>query len=193
MGSARISQSNSGNGECSDSGEEEAAHNLPPLRRDVAENVDLDSVPDVIQWFLDFDQRVAIIKHPNVEEVFQWKQQQSRAAGEAVFDFKQAQDRLAIGIIQALAENSSQRALHSWISQLLNALDSASKANEAAAEAYKLDLSSGGSVVREAEKIPSARGRRDFLINCWLEALCTAEARVLGWLYKEFYGRPFAP
>ena len=167
--------------------------NSPSLRRDVAGNVDLDSVPDVIQWFLDFDQRVAIIKHPNVEEVFQWKQQQSRATGEAVFDFKQAQDRLAIGIIQALAENDSERALHSWISQLLNALDSAAKANEAAAEAYKLDLGSGGSIVKEAEKIPSARGRQDFLINCWLEALCTSEARVLGWLYKEFYGRPFAP
>jgi hypothetical protein len=163
------------------------------LQRDAQGNVDIDSVPDVIQWFLDFDQRVAIIKHRNVEEVFQWKQQDSRTAGETVFDFKQAEDRLAIGIIQALAEHHSERALHSWISQLLNALDSASKATESAAEAYQLDLNSGGSVVKEAEKIPSARGRRDFLINCWLETLCTAEARVLGWLYKEFYGRAFAP
>src|SRR5882724_3239990 len=193
MRSAGISQSNSENGHSSEVGKEEGAVNLPSLRRDVAGNVDLDSVPDVIQWFLDFDQRVAIIKHPNVEEVFQWKQQQSRATGEAVFDFKQAQDRLAIGIIQALAENDSERALHSWISQLLNALDSASKANEATAETYKLDLNNGGSVVKEAEKIPSSRGRRDFLINCWLETLCTAEARVLGWLYKEFYGKAFAP
>lgn len=193
MGNAGISQSNPENGESEGVGKEEAALNLPPLQRDAGGNVNLDSVPDVIQWFLDFDQRVAIIKHRNVEEVFQWKQQQSRVMGEAVFDFKQAQDRLAIGIIQALAENNSERALHSWISQLLNALDSASKANEASAEAYKLDLAGGGSVVKEAEKIPSARGRRDFLINCWLETLCTAEARVLGWLYKEFYGRAFAP
>ena len=150
-------------------------------------------MPDVIQWFLDFDQRVAIVKHPNVEEVFHWKQENSRSQGEVVFDFKQAQDRLAIGIIQALAENNTERALHSWISQLLNALDSASKANEATAETYQLDLGGGGSVVKEAEKIPSARGRRDFLINCWVETLCTAEARVLGWLYKEFYGKAFAP
>jgi predicted enzyme related to lactoylglutathione lyase len=172
---------------------EEAPLNLPPLQRDAHGNVDLDSVPDVIQWFLDFDNRVAIIKHPNVEQVFQWKQEQSRNAGEQVFAFNRAEDRLAIGIIQALAENSTERALHSWISQLLNALDAASKANEAAAEAYKLDLAGGGSVVKEAEKIPSARGRRDFLINCWIETLCTAEARVLGWLYKELYGRAFAP
>jgi hypothetical protein len=174
-------------------GNGDAAPTLPPLQRDGSGNVDPDSVPDVIQWFLDFDQRVAIIKHPNVEEVFHWKQEQGRKAGEQVFDFRRAEDRLAIGIIQALAENSTERALHSWISQLLNALDSASKANEAAANAYRLDLQGGGSIVKEAEKIPSARGRNEFLINCWVETLCTAEARVLGWLYKEFYGRPFAP
>lgn len=186
MDSTRSSQSVSDNSE-------EAPLNLPPLKRDAGGNVDLDSVPDVIQWFLDFDQRVAIIKHPNVEQVFQWKQEQSRNAGENVFAFNRAEDRLAIGIIQALAENSTERTLHSWISQLLNALDVASKANEATAEAYKLDLAGGGSVVKEADKIPSHRGRRDFLINCWIETLCTAEARVLGWLYKEFYGHPFAP
>ncbi|HKO99952.1 MAG TPA: hypothetical protein VJU86_23460 [Pyrinomonadaceae bacterium] len=172
---------------------DDAANNLPPLRRDASGNIDTDSVPEVIQWFLDFDQRVAIIKHPNVEEVFQWKQEQGRAAGENVFDFKRAEDRLAIGIIQALAEYSNERALHSWISQLLNALDSASKENEATAETYRLDLQGGGSIVKEADKIPSRRSRHEFLINCWLETLCTAEARVLGWLYKEFYGRPFAP
>jgi hypothetical protein len=194
MGSTGISQSTSDNGGGGGEGDsDEGPLNLPPLQRDAQGNIDLDSVPDVIQWFLDFDQRVAIIKHRNVEEVFQWKQEQSRQAGEAVFDFKQAEDRLAIGIIQALAENNTERALHSWISQLLNALDSASKANEATGDAYKLDLNSGASVVKEAEKIPTARGRRDFLINCWLESLCTAEARVLGWLYKEFYGRAFAP
>ena len=193
MDSTGIAPSNSDNGAGNDGGMEDSEVNLPPLRRDVAGDVDLDSIPDVIQWFLDFDQRVAIVRHRNVEELFQWNQQQSRALGEAVFDFKQAEDRLAIGIIQALAEHDSERDLHTWISQLLNALDSASKANEAAAEVYKLDLSSGGSVVQEAEKIPSARGRQDFLINCWLETLCTAEARVLGWLYKELYGRPYAP
>ena len=189
MDGAGVSTSGNGDGEQVSN---EVPLNPPPLR-DAAGNIDLDSVPDVIQWFLDFDQRVAIVKHPNVEEVFQWKQEHSRGQGEVVFDFKQAQDRLAIGIIQALSEHNTERALHSWISQLLNALDSASKANEAAAEAYKLDLAEGGSVVKEAERIPSARGRRDFLINCWVETLCTAEARVLGWLYQEFYGNAFAP
>ena len=167
--------------------------NSPSLARDSRGNVDVDSVPDVIDWFLKYDQRVAIIKHPAVEEVFQWKQQQSKEKGEEVFAFKQAEDRLAIGIIQALADNPTERDLHSWIGQLLNALETASKANESIAESYKLDLKSGGSILSEAEKIPFQRGRNDFLINCWLETLCTAEARVLGWLYKEFYGRPYSP
>ncbi len=172
---------------------EETSPQQPPLVRDGQGRVDVDSVPEVIQWFLDHDSRVAVIKHRRVEEIFQWKQEQSRLEGEEVFAFNRAEDRLAIGIIQALAENSTERELHSWISQLLNALDTASKANESVSEAYRLDLAGAASVVREAEKIPFQQGRKDFLINCWVETLCTAEARVLGWLYKEFYGRPFAP
>jgi hypothetical protein len=171
----------------------DAEVNLPPLQRDAAGRVDVDSVPDVIEWFLNYDQRVAVVRHPSVEEVFQWKQQQSQAQGEEVFIFKRAEDRLAIGIIQALADNSTERSLHAWIGQLLGALDTAAKANEATAEAYKLDLRSAGSIVAEAEKIPFQRGRTEFLINCWIETLCTAEARVLGWLYKEFYRRSYAP
>ena len=93
---------------------DETPQNLPPLQRDSAGRIDLDSIPDVIQWFLDFDQRVAIVKHPNVEEVFQWKQQESRAAGEPVFDFNRAEDRLAIGIIQALAQYATETALPNW-------------------------------------------------------------------------------
>lgn len=170
-----------------------ASMSPPPLARNANGQIDLDSVPDVIQWFLDYDPRVAIIKHQNVEEVFQWKQEQSASTGENVFAFNRAEDRLAIGIIQALADNPTEPELHSWLSQLLNALESASKNNEATANAYKLELKSGGSIVSESGKIPSSRGRQEFLINCWLESLCTAEARVLGWLYKEFYGRPFAP
>ena len=165
----------------------------PPLLRDSRGRIDVDSVPDVIQWFLDYDQRVAIVKHPRVEEVFQWKQEQDRRQGEDVFSFSRAEDRLAIGIIQALAENTNERALHGWITQLLQALDAAAKENESTADAYQLDLQNAPSVVKEADKIPAQRGRQDFLINCWVEALCTAEARVLGWLYQEFYGKPYQP
>jgi hypothetical protein len=167
--------------------------NSPVLRRDASGRLDLNSVADCIQWFLDYDQRVAAIRHPKVEELFQWKQERSRSEGENVFDFNRAEDRLAIGIMQALAIHSSEAALHDWISQLLNALEEASKENEELAAAYKLEMGEAVSTVREADRIPTGRERADFLTSCWLEVLCTAEVRVLGWFYQELYGHPYAP
>jgi hypothetical protein len=172
---------------------ESNSRNLPVLGRDESGRLDLNSVGDCIQWFLDYDQRVAAVRHPKVEELFQWKQEQSKREGENVFDFNRAEDRLAIGIMQALAVNANEPALHDWISQLLNALDDASKANEEIAAAYKLEMGEAVSTVREAARIPTERGRTDYLTSCWLEVLCTAEVRVLGWFYQELYGRPFSP
>ena len=165
----------------------------PPLGRNDRGAIDVDSLPDVIEWFLDYDQRVAVVRNPKVEEVFQWKQEQSRRTGEEVFLFNRAEDRVAIGILQALSEHSSEHQLHEWICQLLNALDTATKATEDITAAYQLDIVSQSSIVTESEKIPAANARTNFLMNCWLETLCTAEVRVLGWLYQEFYGRPFRP
>jgi hypothetical protein len=175
------------------SNQESNNQNPPILKRDAQGHPDLSSVGDVIQWFLDYDQRVSAIRHPKVEELFQWKQEQSRGEGEAVFDFNRAEDRLAIGIMQALAVNANERALHEWISQLLNALDDAARMNEEMAAAYKLELGEAASTVREAAKVPTERGRKAFLTSCWLEVLCTAEVRVLGWFYRELYGKPFSP
>ena len=171
----------------------DAPLNLPSLRRDRQGSVDPASMADALQWFLDYDPRVAIIKHPRVEELFQWKQEESRREGEDVYMFPRAEDRLAIGIMQAVVENNDEQELHAWISQLLNALEDASKTNEEIAAAYKLSMGGEDSVIDEAAKIPTERGRSLFLVCCWLETLCTAEIRVLGWFYQELYGRPFHP
>ena len=72
------------------SNDQQPALNQPPLIRDARGRVDVDSVPDVIEWFLNYDQLVSVIKHPRVEEVFQWKQEQSRRADEDVFVFNRA-------------------------------------------------------------------------------------------------------
>jgi hypothetical protein len=165
----------------------------PPIKLDEQGDVLTGSLADVIEWFINYDQRVAVIRHPHVEQVFQWKQRETISAGEEVYQFNNAEDRLAIGIIQALAENSSERELHGWISQLLNVLDDAAKTNEEIAEDYKLDKSGEASAVEEAGKLPSERERKVYLTCCWLEALCTAEIRVLGWVYQELYGKPFSP
>jgi hypothetical protein len=165
----------------------------PPIKLDAPNHINTASLADCIQWFLERDQRVAVIRHPTVEELFHWKQNESRSENEDVFIFDHAEDRLAIGIIQSLMQNTSEQELHAWISQLLNTLDEASKVNEEIAGAYKLETGGGASVVSEAEKIPTRRERTGYLVSCWLETLCTAEIRVLGWVYQELYGRPFHP
>jgi hypothetical protein len=170
----------------------DALNSPPSLVQDGAGEINVASVADIIQWFLDYDERVASVRNPKVEELFQWKQEASRNAGEEVYLFKSAEDRLAIGIMQALAQNKDEGALHRWISQLLNALEDASHTNEEMAGDYQLSLEAP-SVVSEAMKIPTERGRQIFLSCCWLETLCTAEVRVLGWLYQELYRKPFAP
>ena len=163
----------------------------PALARDAAGRIDSDVLADVIQWFLDRDPRVNAVRHPRVEEVFRWKQEAGRRAGEEVFQFDTAEDRFAVGVVQALVANPDERALHGWIAQLINALDDASRTNEEITDAYRLDPAE--SAVSESEKIPAGAAREVYLTCCWLEVLCTAEARVLGWVYQELYGRPFEP
>lgn len=164
----------------------------PPLQHAGAAQINTSSLADVIQWFMDYDQRAAVIRHPKVEELFHWKQEQASSEQESVYRFDHAEDRLAIGIMQALAQHTNERALHAWISQLLNALDDAAKTNEEMATAYKLDAEAA-STVEEALKIPTASGRKIYLTCCWLETLCTAELRIMGWIYQELYGKPFQP
>ena len=161
----------------------------PPLGRGP---LNPSALADVIQWFLDHDRRVGVIRHPKVEELFHWKQEQARGSGEEVYKFEHAEDRLAIGIMQALSAHEGEPQLHAWISQLLNALDDAVKTNEEMAQAYKLEAEAP-STVEESLKIPTATGRKVYLTCCWLEVLCTAELRIMGWVYQELYGQPFAP
>jgi hypothetical protein len=165
----------------------------PPIKLDAPGKINTSSLADCVQWFLERDQRVAVIRHPTVEELFHWKQNEAKGENDDVFIFDHAEDRLAIGIIQALTQYTSEQELHAWISQLLNTLDEASKVNEEIAGAYKLETEGGASVVSESKKIPTRRERTGYLISCWLETLCTAEIRVLGWIYQELYGRPFRP
>lgn len=168
----------------------------PSLRRDAEGRIAPASLADLIQWFLNYDERVAVVKFAPVEALFQWKQRETLGEHGERRDapaFAHAEDRLAVGIMQALIEHGDERALHGWIKELLTALEEASKTNEEIAEAYQLQTGADVSVIDEAGKLPTRRERDIYLTCCWLEILCTAEARVLGWAYKELYGRPFHP
>jgi hypothetical protein len=170
-----------------------AGQGPPALARDARGRVEPSALAAVIQWFLDYDERVAVVRFPAVEALFQWRQAEELKERSEPFGFNRAEDRLAVGVMQALVEHDTEAHLHGWIKELLAALEDARQTNEAIAEAYGLKPSEDSSVVHEAEKIPSRRERDIYLSCCWLETLCTAEARVLGWAYRGLYGRAFHP
>ncbi len=166
--------------------------NFPPkLRRTQTDDIDVNSLADLLEWFLMNDQRVGLVRHPHVEELFQWKQADDAAHGIEVYPFENAEARLAIGAFQALGENQTEETLGRWVTDLLQALGEAKQTNEDIAASYRLEQ--GASHIEQAAKIPNKTEQRIYLTSCWIESLCTAEVRFLGWVYQELYGKPFQP
>lgn len=167
--------------------------NQPPkLRRKENGEVETNSLADLLEWFLMYDERTARIRHANTEELFQWKQMDDVEQGISIFPFENAEARFAVGAFQALAENNSEPLLKLWISDLLAALQESHKTKTEIAESYDLDEDVDAFSLAKSEKLTTKSEKRLYLSSCWLEALCTAEARFLGWVYQEIYGRPFA-
>ena len=165
----------------------------PKLRPAAGGGIDDNSLADLIEWFLTYDERTARMRHPYTEELFQWKQHDDVESGVGVYPFENAEARFAIGIFQALQENNSEPLLILWISDVLSALHDARETKSEITEANKLDDSPEKLALEKAEKLTTNAERRLYLTSCWLEQLCTAEARVLGWVYQEIYGKPFTP
>ena len=166
--------------------------NQPPkLEKTASGDINTTSLADLLEWFLNNDGRVGIVRNPHVEELFQWKQTDDAAHGVEVYPFENAEARFAIGAFQAIAEYDSEPKLRVWITEVLQALGESKQMNEDIGASYKLN--SGESHVTQAAAISSDAERRLYLSSGWLEALCTAEVRFLGWVYQELYGKPFEP
>ena len=60
-------------------------------------------------------------------------------------------------------------------------------------DACPLDTEPEAFALEKAKKLTTNTEKRLYLTSCWRDALCTAEARFLGWVYQEIYGRPFTP
>jgi hypothetical protein len=165
----------------------------PKLKRTPEGAIDNNSLADTVEFFLNFDDRVAAMRHVHVQELFEWKQQDDKVNGVEPAPFETAEQRFAIGIFLALEENNAQPLLQLWITDVLEALGAARETTEQIDHSYNLLSKQGQSLVQEANKIPSNTEKRIYLTSCWLEALCTAEARVLGWIYQEIYGVPYQP
>lgn len=155
--------------------------------------IDVNSVADLLEWFLNYDEKTARMRHPHTDELFRWKQADDEANGVPTYPFENAEARFAIGAIQALNENRSEPLLKLWITDVLNALHESRETKTEITEAYRLDQDPDASAIERAEKLTTNAEKRLYLTSCWLETLCTAEARVLGWVYQELYGRPFSP
>ena len=167
---------------------------LPPkLRPGQNGGIEPASLADLVEWFLNFDERTARMRHPMVEELFQWKQADDQANGIGTYPFENAEARFAIGVFQALEENRSEPMLGLWLNDVTAALHEARNTKTEMSEAYNLDENPEDPASKKAEKLTTNAERRMYLTSCWLEALFTAEARVLGWVYQELYGKPFAP
>ncbi|MEO6590377.1 MAG: hypothetical protein ABIP06_13850 [Pyrinomonadaceae bacterium] len=166
--------------------------NQPPkLRMSANNDIDVSSLADLLEWFITNDGRVNVVRHPQVEELFQWRQAEDKANGVESYAFENAEARFAIGIFQALGENDTETKLQNWITNLLEALGEAKQTSEDVSNTYNLDASQ--SHVAQAEKIPTDVEKRLYLTSSWVEALCTAEVRFLGWIFQELYGKPFQP
>lgn len=165
----------------------------PVLTRNAEGEVNATALADLLEFFLTYDQKAGIMRHPHVQELFEWKQADDAAAGKEIYPFENAEARFAIGVFQAVAENSTQFQLRKWISDVLLALGEAKETCENFINQYGLEVKSGASPVMESQKLPSRIEQRYFLTSSWIESLCIAEVRVLGWVYQELYGTPFEP
>lgn len=165
----------------------------PKLRLAADGEIEMNSLADTVEWFLNFDERTARMRHPMTEELFQWKQETDAAHGVEIYPFENAEARFAIGVFQALAENNSEIGLRKWITDVLTALGEARQTREDMSEMFNLNETAEQFALEKAAKLTTNLEKRMYLTSCWIEALCTAEVRVLGWIYQEIYGKPFEP
>jgi hypothetical protein len=164
----------------------------PKLRATPEGAIEPNSLADLVEWFLMFDERTARMRLPYVEELFQWKQSDDEANGIGTYPFENAEARFAIGVFQALESNNSEPLLQMWIHDVLEALRQSRETKTEIDHSYKMEEIAEASALVKAQRLTSNAEKRIYLTCAWLEALCTAEARVLGWVYQEIYGKPFA-
>ena len=166
----------------------------PKIRISETGQPDVGSVADLLEWFLNFDEKTARMRHPHSDELFRWKQADDEANGVGIYPFENAEARFALGAIQAIGENNSEPLLNLWITEVLEALGRARETKTELEHTFNLneeDLEA--SPVTKAEKLTTNTQKRLYLSSCWLETLCTAEARFLGWVYQEVYGKAYTP
>ena len=165
----------------------------PPKLKIVGGVAEVGSLADLLEWFLNFDERTARMRLTYTEELFIWKQSDDEANGIGTYPFENAEARFAVGAIQAINENNTEPQLKLWITDVLEALGAAREMKTEMSNAYRLDDADPDAfALKKSENLTTNNEKRLYLSNCWFEVLYTAEARFLGYVYQELYGKPFA-
>ena len=141
---------------------------------------------------MNFDERVAAMRHPDVDAIYQWRQQDANSNGEEMLPFPRAEDRFAMGVFAALAENRDEPSLKAWMTEIVNALQESKEFAAQIAHDNEFSPESNRTPIEEANFLPTMDEKRMYLSARWFEILSTAELRVLGWIYQELYGKAFA-
>src|SRR5580765_7777241 len=138
----------------------------PKIRRSENGEADINSLADLLEWFLMYDERTARIRHANTEELFKWKQKDDSEQGITIYPFENAEARFAIGAFQALNENNSEPLLKLWISDLLEAIQDSHKTKTEITESYGLDDDIEAFSIKKAEKLTTNAEKRLYLTSC---------------------------
>lgn len=165
----------------------------PALVKTENGEINVESLANTVEWFLSYDERVAAMRHPSVDAIYQWRQQDANSNGQEMAPFPRAEDRFAIGVFQIIAENNSELSLKQWISDILTAMQESKELAGQIAGDYKFSLGANATPIDEANLLSTTDEKRMYLSARWFEILCTAELRVLGWIYQQLYDKPFAP
>ena len=124
----------------------------PKLRKTADGDIDINSLADLLEWFLNYDARVALVRHPHVEEFFNGS---SRAMRQTVWRFtrlKMPKPDLPSVFFRRSVKTILKTELNHWISEVLQTFGEVKQTNEDIAAAYNLEQDQ--SHIEQAEKIP---------------------------------------
>ncbi len=92
--------------------EAKSQENEPPkLRRTESGEVDTNSLADLLEWFLMYDERTARMRHANTRRAVSMESKYDEQQGIVTYPFENAEARFAVGTFQALAENNTGTAV----------------------------------------------------------------------------------
>jgi len=166
----------------------------PKLRLTAEGSADIGSLADVLEWFLNFDETHRPHEATRPSKRFSnGNSRTTRSTASRSTRSRTPRPALPSARFQALAENDTEPKLnrldHRYPQRPRRRPDVAHRDLGILRPRRRPELYA----VAKADKLTTAIEKRIYLTSSWIEALCTAEARYLGWSIRKLYGKPFHP